>query len=783
MEIKKKYFSSLYSFCIIIIIVVSVGCSTIKNIPANDALYTGASLKLENSKAGSKQNKVLKTDLQGLIRPKPNSRIFGIPFKLLIYNMAGKKNNFINRFLKKTGEPPVLLSRLNLAKNVQVLSNTLENKGFFHAAATGDTTVKNKKASAHFVANAGVQYKINNVSFPDDSSAVSQAIRGTAAKSILQKGDPFNLDVVKGERLRIDAALKEQGFYYFSPDDLIVLVDSTSGSDQANLYVNLKPEVPMASRRPYTINDIYIYSNYNLTSAARDTLKQDTVLYKGYHVIDRKKTFKPLVFEQMMRFESGELYNRTEHNLTINRLINLGTFKFVKNRFEPLADSFKLNTFYYLTPLPRKSFSAEVGGLSKSNNVNGADLTFRWRNRNAFRGAELVTFNIYGGFEAQFSGQFSGYNTFRTGAEANLNFPRFLIPFFHFNTQGSFVPRTNIQLGYDILQRQKLYTLNSYRGQFGYNWKESAQKEHTFNPISINYVQPLNVTKQYSDSIQKNAILQRTIDKQFIIGSNYNFNYNQLANKEKNAGGLYFNGLIDLSGNVLGLVTGANVKEGNSKKLFGTPFSQYIKTELDTRYYIKSGQNNQWANRLIIGVGIPYGNDTIIPFIKQFFAGGSNSLRGFRSRSVGPGTYSGGQNVKDSTGFLPDITGDIKLEFNTEYRAKLFSIVNGALFLDAGNVWLYNANPVKPAIGNPPATLGQPGAKFTKDFMKQLAIDAGVGLRIDVTILLLRLDVAIPLRKPYLPAGQQNVINQIDFGNSMWRKQNIIYNIAIGLPF
>lgn len=782
MEIKKNCITSAYLLGAVVSIVLFAGCNATKKVPANDALYTGATLKLENSKASKKQNKVLKSDLHDLIRPKPNSRILGIPFKLLIYNIAGKKNNFINKFLRKTGEPPVLLSRVNLDKNIQVLTNTLENNGFFHANTTGDTIVKNKKASASYVSATGVQYKINEVSFPKDSSAISQAIRDISSKSILNKGDPFNLAVVKAERLRIDAALKEQGYYYFNPDDLIVWVDSTNGSDLANLYVKLKPEVPEASLHPYTINDIYIYSNYNLSTAARDTLKaHDTLLHKGYHVIDRKNLFKPLVFEQMMRFEPGELYNRTEHNLTINRLINLATFKFVKNRFEPVTDSFKLNTYYYLTPLTKKSLSAEIGGLSKSNNVTGSEVTLRWRNRNALRGAELLTINAYGGFEVQYSGQFSGYNTYRYGVDANLAFPRFLIPFFDLKTQGSFVPRTNIQLGYDILQRQKLYTLNSYRAQFGYNWKESMQKEHSLNPIVVNYVQSLNVTDSFVKYLRDYPTLQRTIAKQFIIGSSYNFNYNQLVNREKNAGGLYFNGLLDLSGNLLGLITGANAKEGKTVNLFGTPFSQYIKTEFDTRYYIRVGQNDQWANRVIVGVGIPYGNSRILPFVKQFFAGGSNSLRGFRSRSVGPGTYGGGQGLRDSTGILPDITGDMKLEFNTEYRAKLFSIVNGAVFVDAGNVWLYNDYPGAPSVPD------QPGAQFNKNFMKQLAIDAGVGLRIDVTILLLRLDVAIPLRKPWLPEGERNVISEIDFfGNKTsadWRKRNIIYNIAIGLPF
>ncbi|MGI8634682.1 MAG: BamA/TamA family outer membrane protein, partial [Segetibacter sp.] len=558
---------------------------------------------------------------------------------------------------------------------------------------------------------------INDVTFPQDNSEASKAIRDVSSKTILKKGNPFILDVIKGERDRIDIALKENGFYYFAPDDLIIQVDTTIGNEQVNLFVKFKPEVPDISKHAFTINKAYIYSDYNLNTAARDTLKSDSIVYENLYIIDRKKTFRPVLFDQMVVFEEGDLYNRKDHNATLNRLINLGTFKFVTNRFEKTPDSFKLNTFYYLTPLPKKSLSAEIGGLTKSNNVTGGDVTVRWRNRNAFRGAELVTVKAYFGSEVQFSGQYSGYNTLRYGAEANLSFPRFVVPFFDFGTESAFVPRTNIQFGYDILQRQKLYSLNSYRGQFGYIWKESARKEHTFYPISINYVRPLNVSDSFKESIKYNPILQRSIDKQFIIGSNYNFNYNQLANAPKNAGGLYFNGLLDLSGNIAGLISGANAKNGKTVNLFGTPFSQYIKTELDTRYYLQVALKHQWANRLIVGVGVPYGNSTILPFVKQFFVGGSNSLRGFRSRSVGPGTYAGGQ-IANAKGFLPDITGDIKLEFNTEFRANLGSIVQLATFIDVGNVWLYNRN----------ASYG-PGATFTKDFLKELAADVGVGLR------------------------------------------------------
>ncbi len=765
--------TSAYLFGAALIISIFASCSNTKKLPPNEALYTGATIKMKSSKAGSKQNKAIKTSLQGLTRPKPNSKVLGMRIKLAIYNFAGpvdttkKKKIGLRSFIRKYGEPPVLVSQVNLDKNVKVLTNNLENRGFFKAKVTGDTVVKNKKAQAIYEVATGPQYTINEVTFPKDSSAISNAIHGIASKTILKKDDPFILDAIKGERSRIDASLKEQGYYFFSPDDLIILVDSTIGNDKVNLYVNYKPEMPPLSKKAYTINDVYIYSNYNLNTAARDASKSDTVLHGGYYVIDRKKTFNPKVFERMMLFEPGELYNRTEHNLSLSRLINLGTFKFVKNRFEVVPDSFKLNAFYYLTPSPKKSLSAEVGTNVTSTNATGSEITLRWRNRNAFKGAELFTFSAYLGSDVQVSGRFKG-NTFRTGAEANVTFPRFIIPFFKFNTSGSFVPRTRIQLGYDILNRSRYFTLNSFRGQFGYVWKESITKEHQFNPIAINYVQPLNITPEYRDSVKNNPLFGRATMPQFIIGSNYNFNYNPLVNAPKYSGGLYFNGLLDLSGNIAGLITGANINKKDTVKFFGAAFSQYVKTELDTRYYIKLGQNNQWANRLIIGFGLPYGNSSQLPYSKQFFAGGNNSLRGFRSRSVGPGTSVIARPDSNNTfRILPDATGDIKLEMNTELRAKIYSIFDGALFVDAGNVWLYNEDP------------NQKGGKFTKDFLKQLAVDAGVGLRIDLTILLLRLDVAIPIRDPsYIPPGQFTNIT-----NSALRKKSMVFNIAIGLPF
>jgi outer membrane protein insertion porin family len=760
-------------FYITILLLATCSCSNLKYLPAGESLYTGAKVNVNTGSPSAKKAKTLKAELESLTRPRPNKKILGLRFKLWVYNIAGnpKKENSLRGKLKyKTGEPPVLLSDVNLEHNIQVLASNLQNQGFLQATVTGDTVVKNKKATAVYTAQTGAQYSIGQVLFEKDSSLLSRTIDSSATNTFLKPGQPYNLDVMKAERERIDAFLKEKGFYYFNPDYIYVSADTSIGNYKVNMGVNIKPTTPRVAKNTWRINEILIFTNYRLGANSTDTLKNNGTLYKGYRIVDRQKLYKPQLFDRTMLFNPGDLYKRSSHNLTLNRLITLGLFKFVKNRFEmtTVQDTPKLNTFYYLTPLPKKSLRVELNGSTKSNNLTGSQISIGWRNRNTFRGGELLSITGLGGFEVQYSGQYRGFNTYRAGLEANLSIPRFVVPFLNFNTRGGFVPKTNILLAYDLLNKQKLYTLNSFRASYGYIWKENVKKEHQLNPVSINYVQPVNVTDIYRAAIDTNPTLQKAIDKQFILGSTYSYTYNPLTGTGPQSG-LYFNGNIDLSGNIAGLVSGASLKNGKEVSLFGAAFSQYVKADVDLRYYVKTGKASVWANRVIAGVGYPYGNSSSLPFIKQFFIGGNNSIRAFRSRSLGPGIYLASKDT--ITRFFPDQSGDIKLELNTEYRMKLVSVVNGAIFADAGNIWLYNKDPQKP------------GAEFTKQFLNQLAVGAGVGLRADVSFLVLRLDLAFPLRKPYLPEGQRWVINQIDFGSSSWRKDNLVLNIAIGYPF
>jgi outer membrane protein insertion porin family len=732
------------------------GCATTKNVPENDALYTGAHVKIAQTDAPARQKKAIRKALKDMTRPQPNSKILGMPLKLWIYN-TGSDKGLRGLLRRRYGQEPVLLSQVSVTRNVEILDNYLENRGFFQAVVTGDTTGRGKRASALYIVSTGPEYKIRNMAFPTDSSELAAAIRETQVTTMLTAGSPFNLDLLKGERTRIDNALKEKGFYFFSGEYLLFETDTTVGGHQVDLFMQIKGETPKEARQTYRINEVYIYANYNLSTAVEDTSRVGAEYHHGYYVIDSSKLFRPRVFEQSMQFQPGDLYSRKNHNTSLSRLIGLGNFKFVKNRFQPVADSneLKLNAYYYLTPLPKKSLHAELTGTSKSNNLTGSQVTVGWRNRNTFGSAEQLRISVFGGTEFQISGNFGRSNTFRFGGEAAFSFPRFVMPFIEIRRRGEFVPRTNMMVGYELLNRQQLYTLHSVRGNYGYTWKENIRKEHQLNPVSINFVRPLNVTQRYVDSMAVNPTLAKIIEQQFIVGATYNFNYNQLAGSS-HLTGLYFNGLLDMAGNVAGLIGGANWRTGDTITLFGARFSQFIKTEADLRLYKRVFARSQWANRLVVGLGYPYGNNREMPFVKQFFAGGNNSLRGFRSRTVGPGVYRSPNSENQGIVFLPDQSGDIKLEISSEYRHRLFGIFEGAVFADAGNVWLFNEDPLRP------------GAQFSRRFLQELAISAGAGLRLDFTILLLRLDFAFPLKAPY-PGPLSD--------------KGMVINLAIGYPF
>ncbi len=747
----------------------ATSCSNTKYLAEGELLYTGAKIKMEGNETPPKEKKALKTAMKELRRPIPNSSILGLRPKLFIYNLAGtpKKEKGIRHWLKtKVGEAPVLFSQVDLEYSKSVLQNFAENNGYFNTKASADSTRNEKKAATNYTVNLKKQYKIREVKFPTDSSEISKAVRNTSRRSLLKPEKGYSLETIKEERIRIDTRLKEKGYFYFNPDYILVQVDSTVADHQVDLIVKVKQETPSLSKTPYKINKIIVYPNYFIGTDSIKPSAEAVEKHDDFTIIDAEKLFKPRIFDRTLYFKKGDLYHRTNHNLSLNRLVNLGTFKFVKNQFK-VSDTLGnyLDAYYYLTPLPKKSIRVEVLGKTNSANYTGTELNLNWSNRNTFRGAELLTISAFGGVEVQVSGLNNGFNVYRVGTEANLVWPRFISPFNH-KFSGGFVPKTKATLGYEFQNRTNLYSLQTLKASFGYLWKENEQKEHQFNVTDITFASPQNVTALYEEQILVNPSLEKVIEKQLIFGPSYSYTFtNTMSNRKKNT--FYYKGSLSLSGTITGAATGA--KSSDPVKVFGIPFSQFVKVENEFRHFLKLGNESKLASRIIVGAGFAYGNSTEMPFIKQFFIGGTNSLRAFRARSIGPGSYNG--STANTASFLADQSGDLKLEFNTEYRAKIYGILKGAFFLDAGNIWLLNNNPEKP------------GSQFSKKFINEIAVGAGAGLRFDFSFLILRTDLAFPIRKPYLPDGQRWVADKISLGNSAWRKENLVFNLAIGYPF
>ena len=763
---------SKFRFTYILIAFLLSACSTTKYLAPGQKLYTGANVKIDDKTMNKNDSKALKSELEGLLRPKPNGTFLGLRVKLWIYDKTRtNKQKGLRHYLNThLGEPPVLVSSVDVNKNSSILQNRLQNESYFLAQVSGDTIGKKKTAKVLYTAQTGPAYHYKSITFPKEKDDLDTAITGTSAQSLLKVGDKFNLDIIKAERVRIDAKLKQEGFYYFAPEDLIMRYDSTVVGHQVDMFVKVKDATPDEARWIYKIRNIYVYPNYSLKDTA---LKLDSaVKYRWYNVIDPQKTVRPFTFKNSVLLHPGDIYNRNQHNNSLSRFIELGPFKFVKNHFEDVTpDSAKLDVYYFLTQYKRKSLQAEILGRQTSANYNGSQINITFRNKNTFDGAELFTVTAFASTDIQFGGRSKGYNVYQYGIQPSISWPRFIGPF-NFTTNNAFIPRTTLTGGYTLVTRTQLYTLNSFNASFGYSWKPSLHTQHTFDLLDLTYVNARSVTKKYIDSINntRNPALKHVIDNQFTFGPSYSYLFTNTTEENK-TNTMYYMGKVSLSGNLYGILTGADTLNGKVSKLFGTPFAQYIKLENEFRFYHKLGPASKLATRVFVGVGLPYGNSTVLPYSQQFFIGGANSLRGFQARSIGPGTYSPSTNVTQGTQFLPDESGDIKIEANVEYRPKLFSIIEGALFLDAGNIWLLHSNNLLP------------GAAFGKSFINQLAADAGFGLRFNFTVLILRTDIGFPIIDPSLPAGQRNVINKIDFASPTWRRQNLIFNLAIGYPF
>ncbi|WP_276496795.1 BamA/TamA family outer membrane protein [Pontibacter litorisediminis] len=761
------------------------GCSVTKTVPEGDALFTGFSVKVNGEKDSSNRSAALETELSAAVRPEPNASILGLRPKLAIYNAfyTEKEKGLKHWVMTKLGEPPVLISQVDTGSVSQVMSNRLHNRGYFNnqVGSTTEVDTAQKKATISWTARVGEPYRLRNIKYTlNDSLAVHQAIEQTKPESLLKPGEPYDLGIMTDERIRIDGVLKNKGFYYFSPELLIFSVDTTVGNRQADVLMRVKEAASSQALQPYALDDIFIFANYSLG----DSLAvRDTIDFQGYHYIPNEEYLKARHLLDGVFLEQDSLYTREDHLLTIKRLSGLAAYKFVNIDYErDTVNTDKLDAFVYLTPALKKSLRAEAQMVTKSNNFAGPGLKVSFRNRNTFRGSEVLNVEFTGSFESQVGGRGTGeapegvnppakssIPSYELGVQTSLAIPRIVSPFNLRNLRTEFVPQTRIGLGFNFLSRSGYYQLNSYNATYSYAWRPKETLTFDATPINLQYVRLTNSTEAFDTLLARNQYLQSSFENQFIIGGIYQMTYSTQMYKDRTSN-VFDRVTLDMSGNV---VSGFQSLTGKPKPtqeeprvLYKDRYAQYVMLDNDFRHYLNLGKESQLVWRLATGVGYSYGNSRTMPYVKQFSVGGPNSVRAFRARSVGPGTY----DVPDSVAFsFFDQVGDIRLETNLEYRFPIVGFFKGAVFADAGNIWNLRETEKE-------------GAKFeAKDFLSELALGTGVGLRVDIEFFVIRLDLGIPVRVPYLPKGDRLVLDE--FNGSFSGDYGMVLNIAIGYPF
>ena len=753
-------------------------CGNKKYLASGEVLYDGATLKFtEKAQDYIGHQKGLSTNLTTTFYPTPNVKLFGIArTKLWFYNITKepKTEKGFRNFLKyKIGQPPVLMRETNPERISKLLTNRLYNKGYFTAKVSYELDVANKAGKVNYIINVDPAYKIDSVFFPKDSTPLLKRINKNIKKTLLKSGSYYDLAILKNERKRISDDLRDHGYYYFEPDFILFEVDSTIPNKNVNIYLKLKGNINPRLLDVYYLDKIYIYPNYDLRFQV-DSFDYDTIFVKDYIYMQKDSAFRPEIIADNVYMKDGEPFSREHHDFTVNRMLGLNSFQFVNIKYEPskIMNNGLIATVQ-LTPFIKKSIRMELSAKSKSNGFTGPGFEVSFKNRNTMRGGEQFKVNFLTGYETQFGATSMGLNSYELGINTELDIPRFLLPFNFSTSLNRYTPHTIIKMGVRTLSRVNFFTMNSFETSFGYKWQESETKFHELTAINLSYTKLARTEPEFDSILNSNPIIRRSFEEQFIFGSIYTFTYDERLNsKRKN--NYYFRGSIDLSGNILQAITapGKNASFGDTTSIdiLGSRFSQYARIETVNKYFLNTGNKNQWVNRLIVGIGLPHGNSQTLPYIKQFFIGGGNSIRAFQARTLGPGSYrrpeqteDGSAGVTNSSLFL-DQSGDIKLEFNSEYRFDIYTIFKGAVFFDAGNIWLLNEDTLRP------------GGEFQPDkFINQLAVGTGFGLRIDPDFFVIRLDIGFPLRKPFLPKGERWVTDK--FG------KDAVLNIAIGYPF
>ncbi len=719
--------------------VLSFSCSTTR------VLGDGQFRLADNKVVVDNDRKFNTKEIESYIKQKPNSYIiFGWNPFLNIYNWSGKNaDKGINKFLRKIGTAPVVYQPSQVEASVENINRHLEYLGYYGSDVRSEVRVNGKRVTVTYSVTLGRRYRIGNVSFAVPDGEFKEDFYADTAAVSIRPGDFLSEDALEKETERAASMFRRKGYFGFTKNYFSFEADTLARRDTADLLMTVKE---------YTRNQTAEYARPHRKYFFGDV----SISY------DNDLKFNDRVLKNICTIRPGAMYDEREVNTTYSRLSALRLFSGVNVALNP-RDSGIVDCDISLTKSRMQGFKVNLEGSTNSTGLIGISPQVSYYHKNIFHGGQWLNLGFLGNFQFKYDDRSVKSNEF--GVSAGLSFPEFLgLPnsIFH----GPSVPRTEINASYNYQNRPE-YTRNMISTSYGYSGSlRNGKFFYQFYPIQAKIVRLTNLDPNFYTTLSGNPFMRDAYQNHFDVGSGlvaYYTTSTALVPKETYE---YARLQLDASGNVLSLFNKAmKSDEYGSRLIWNTPYSQYIRTELTLGKTFVFGKNGgqALAIRLLGGVGYAYGNSSTIPFEKQFYSGGANSMRGWQARSLGPGN-----SKADTTFVIPSQTGDVKLEANLEYRFPMFWKLCGAVFTDVGNIWTLKE------------TDGDDGSHThfdLKNLAASLAADWGLGLRVDLNFLILRLDMGMKVYDPSLDTARWR-------SPSQWlKKDGYTLHFGVGYPF
>ena len=783
---------------IVVTILGFFGCSTTKNLPKGEVLYIGQTkMDIDGVTTNERTSIIAMEELEAALEKAPNNSFFGssrmrIPFPLGLwtYNSFVRYEKGFGRWIFKSfAGKPVFISSVNPEIRSKIGTNILHDFGYFNGLVSHEIIPhkrNERKARIHYKVMMGEPYFIDTLRYERFEPSIQNIVNHAAPWARVKSGDQFNVLDLDAERNRINIILRNLGYYYFRPDLLTYQADTTLVDGKVSLRMRPIPGLPTSATKKYYIGDTSIHLLGRYGEKPNDSIYyKDLAIY--YH---DKLRVRPNMLYRWVNSEKfstkaltrrrgrKKLYSQRSHERLQERLSEVGIFNRMETQYIP-KDSTMQNDTLNLNIVAgfEKPYDVELdlNVTSKSNDQIGPGATYTIGKRNVFGGGEKCDVKLKGSYEWQTgnSGSSSSLmNSYEMGISTSLTFPRLYFPVLH-KREYSFPTSTTFQLYVDQLNRAKYYRVLSFGGQAAYDLQPKPTARHTIVPLRLTFNVLRSSTAAFDSIATLNPALYVSLQNQFIPAVEYTYTYdNASVRRAKNR--IWWQSTITSSGNLTSLIyaaAGESISK-REKSLLGSPFAQFLKVNSEFRHTWVISPNQSIASRIAGGIIWSYGNSRVAPYSEQFYVGGANSIRAFTVRSIGPGGYAPD---KDNRYSFVDQTGDIRLEANVEYRFKMVGNLNGALFLDAGNVWLLRDDPV--SEDGEKGSRTRENAKFKlSSFASQIALGTGLGLRYDFGFLVLRLDCGIGLHNPF-KTSKRGYYNIEKFSDSLG------FHFAVGYPF